>query len=159
MNNQQWSNSESAVEMLSALTDELKQKFKIELQLYFIDCCKHYLHLLPHEEFRVALDLAEQFSSGLIPVEKVRDYNWYTESAVFSMDYDIDTAKSMEIYTNIQDKLSLFNILDARAFAISLGYFIDWTSLYLSDFDGKTNNEYKQFWDPNMLRKRIEKPF
>jgi len=159
MNNQQWSKSESAVEMLSALTDELKQKFKIELQLYFIDCCNHYLHLLPHKEFRVALDLAEQFSSGLIPVEKVRDYNWYTEGAVFSMAYDVDTAENMEIYTNIEVKLSLPNILDARAFAISLGYFIDWTSLYLSDFDGKTNNEYKQFWDANMLRKRIDKPF
>jgi hypothetical protein len=159
MNNQQWSNSESAVEMLSALTDEEKHKFKIELQLYFIDCCKYYLHLLPHKEFRVALELAEQFSSGLITAEKVRDYNWYTESAVFSMDYDTDTNRNMEIYTNIEEKLSLPNILDARAFAVSLGYFIDWTSLYLSDFDGKTNNEHEQFWDANMLRKRIHEPF
>ena len=159
MNNKQWSNSESAVEMLSALNDELRNKFKIELQLYFINCCKHYLHLLPHEEFLVALELAEQFSSGLISVEKVRDYNWHTESAVFSMDYDTDTDRNMKIYTNIEEKLNFPNILDARSFAILLGYFIDWTSLYLSDFNGKTNNNYERFWDANMLRKRIHKPF
>jgi hypothetical protein len=121
MNNQQWSSSDSAVEMLSALNDEQRQKFKVELQLFFIDCCRAYLHLLPHSEFRVALELAENYSSDLIPVEKVREYNWYTESAVFSMDYDTDTDKNLDIYKNIEEKLSLPNILDARAFAISLG--------------------------------------
>lgn len=159
MNNQQWNNSESAADMLSALNDALKEECKTELQLFFIDCCKRYLHLLPHKEFRTALELAEQFSSGLISKQQVSEYNWYTEAAVFSMDYDTDTQKNMEIYKNIEEKLSLPNILDARSFAVSLGYFIDWTSLYLSDFDGKTNNDYARFWDAALLRKRIHEPF
>ncbi|MEP0177852.1 MAG: hypothetical protein ABJH28_10895 [Paraglaciecola sp.] len=159
MNNQEWKVSKKAAEMLSALNEEHKCKFKVELQLFFIDCCKSKLYLLPHDEFKIALDLADKFASGSVSLEKVREYNWYTESAVFSMDYDTDTEKNLKIYNKIKDELGLPNILDARAFAISLGYFIDWSSLYLSDFDGKTPNNYEQFLEAELLRKRIDAPF
>ena len=145
--------------MLAGLNEEKRDCYKVELQLFFIDCCRLYLYLLPHEEFRVALDLAEDYASDQISLDKVREYNWYTESAVFSMDYDIDTEKNLAIYENIQEKLSLQNILDARAFAISLGYFVDWTSMYLSDFAGKTNDKYERFLDADLLRRRIREPF
>ena len=104
MNNSQWSNSQSATKMLAGLSDQSRKKHKVELQLFFIDCCNSYLHLLPHKEFREALNLAEKYAADLIPVEKVREYNWYTESAVFSMDYDTDTDKNLGIYENIENE-------------------------------------------------------
>ncbi len=50
MNNKQWKSSENVIEMLEALLDY--KDFNIlkrvnNLQVFYIQCCKDHLHLLP----------------------------------------------------------------------------------------------------------------
>lgn len=161
MNNLEWNSCKNALAMLNALRESDEQKFDSftkELQLFYIDCCRAYIGLLPQEYFKIALDTAKSYINGEVSDEQVSHQNWYTESAVFGMVYDEPPFEYRAIYENIAQHLEL-NFDEARDYAIKLGYFIDWASLYAQSFNGRIPKQYEEFLIPEMLRKYIPKPF
>lgn len=161
MNNQDWELSNDALAMLIALKDYDEQVFSgyiNELQRFYIDCCKKKLFLLPQIDFRTALTTAEDFINKLVSSEQVSNQNWYTEAAVFGMDYDEPPFEHIAIYENIAKTLDM-SVEDARNFAIGLGYFIDWASLYAQSFSGRIPQQHKKFLSADLLRKHLPSPF
>ena len=160
MNNEQWNNSEDVIEMLEALFDY--HKFDVlkrvnELQLFYVECCKEYIYLLPQKEFKIALDYAMKYLSKEVSSSEISEQNWYTEAAVFGMDYD-EEMEQRSIYENIAEKLNL-SVDDSKKYAVTLGYFIDWTSLYATSWNGKIPYQYSEFLNEEILRKIIKEPF
>ena len=160
MNNEQWENSEDVVEMLEALFDY--HKFDVlkrvnELQLFYVECCKEHLHLLPQKEFKIALDYAMNYLNKEVSANEISKQNWYTEAAVFGMDYDEEMEHKI-IYENISKKLKI-SLGDSKKHAVSLGYFIDWASLYSTSFNGQIPYQYSKFLNEKILRRIIRDPF
>jgi len=160
MNNEQWKKSEDAIEMLEALFDH--HKFDVlkcvnELQLFYVECCKQYLHLLPQKEFKIALDYAIKYLSKEVSFNEISEQNWHTEAAVFRMDYD-EEMEQKSIYENISKQLNV-SLSDSKKYAVSLGYFIDWASLYATSFNGKIPYQHSEFLNEDILRGLIIAPF
>lgn len=161
MNNQDWNQSNDALAMLIALKNYDEQTFNDyvnELQRFYIDCCNQKLFLLPQVDFRTALSTAEDFLNKSVSNEQVSHQNWYTEAAVFGMDYDEPPYEHAEFYENIAKILNL-SFKDARHYAIDLGYFIDWASLYAQSFNGRIPQQHYQFLRADLLRKHLPSPF
>ena len=160
MDNEQWENSEDAVEMLEALFDYHKLdvlKLVNELQLFYVECCKKHLHLLPQKEFKIALDYAMNYLNKEVSVNEINEQNWYTEAAVFGMDYD-DKMQHKSIYGNISKELNI-SLSDSKKYAVNLGYFIDWVSLYATSFNGQIPYRYSELLNEEILKRIIRNPF
>jgi hypothetical protein len=160
MSNEQWKNSEDIIEMLEALFDY--HKFDVlkrvnELQLFYVECCKEHLYLLPQKEFKIALDYAINYLNKGVSADEVSEQNWYTEAAVFGMDYD-EEMEQKSIYENISKKLN-FSLTDSKKHAVTLAYFIDWVSLYSTSFNGQIPYQYSEFLNKEILRRIIREPF
>ncbi len=160
MNNKQWKECDNSIDMLEALFDYYEfdiLKKVYDLQLFYVECCKSHLDVLPQKEFKIALDYAMQFVRNEISSEEINNQNWYTEAVVFGMDYD-EEMEYKSIYISISEKLDL-SLNDSKAYAVSLGYFIDWVSLYATSFNGKIPYQYSKFLNEDILRKIIKSPF
>ena len=160
MNNEQWKNSEDVIEMLEALFDY--HKFDVlkrvnELQLFYVECCKEQLYLLPQKEFKIALDYAMNYLNKEVTSAEISEQNWYTEAAVFGMDYD-EEMEHRSIYENISKKLNL-SLDDSKKYAVTLGYFIDWVSLYATSFNGQIPYQYSELLNKEILQRIIRDPF
>ena len=161
MNNHEWNSSDNAVDMLISLRSYDEQAFKghvKELQFFYVECCKAQLYLLPQVEFIKGLELAEAYVNKKVSEKEVSAQNWYTEAAVFGMDYDVDTEKNDGIYKGISKKLKL-SFGDSKRYAVHLGYFIDWCTLYAQSFNGHIPEKYSEFLVADILKKHISKPF
>lgn len=99
-----------------------------------------------------------KFINKEVSSNEISDQNWYTEAAVFGMDYEENSKDNEGIYKEISKKRNL-SLEDSRKHAIELGYFIDWTSLYATSFNGQIPYNYSKFLNENLLRKNIIDPF
>ncbi|MDM3870146.1 hypothetical protein QSV34_02125 [Porticoccus sp. W117] len=161
MDNTEWNSTKDVILMLTELKNHNEERFNgyvKDLQLFYIDCCEQKLDLLPQESFKIALRTAESFINGGVTNEQVSHQNWYTEADVFGMDYDEPPFDNREIYENISQKLGL-TFDDARDYAVRLGYFIDWSSLYAQSFNGRIPKQHSEFLDSEILKKYIVEPF
>jgi hypothetical protein len=57
---------------------------------YYLASCRGIWKLLPQEESRRGVELAEQFLAGEVSGEELRKYNWHVEGAAFCIDYNTD---------------------------------------------------------------------
>ena len=161
MNKEQWSQSNDAIEMLVALKEQSEDVFLKRvrsLQRFYIKCCRKKLFLLSQEEFKNGLDIAEAYISNRATRKDVSEQNWKTEGEVFGIEYGtdpIDTAnclKKVRIHTGLSQN-------KAKEYAVNLGYFIDWTMLYATDFNGEIPAQYSRFLLPELLKNEISNPF
>lgn len=161
MNNEQWNSSNDAVEMLVALKEHSENEFLgrvNSLQRFYIKCCRKKLFLLSSPEFKNGLDVAEAYIRGRASRKDVSDQNWKTEGEVFGIEYN---TYPMEIRSSMI-KVRLFTRLrhkEAREYAVNLGYFIDWSMLYATDFNGEIPKHHSQFLLPDILKNEIRNPF
>ncbi|AJQ92890.1 hypothetical protein [Gynuella sunshinyii] len=54
--------------------------------------------------------------------------------------------KYIRIYRNV------WGLDQARSYAVELGYFIDWASIYATSFNGKIPKKDSEFLDADLLR-------
>jgi len=156
-----WLSSNNALEMLEsykAYDEKCFLNTVNQLQVYYILCCKKQLSLLPQREFQEGLESAEKFVRNEISKEELNRQNWKTEGAVFGMDYDTSSEINDSIYKNIAISKEITEE-EAKNFAVSYGYFIDWTMLYACSFNGRIPYKYELFLDADILRESIKCPF
>ena len=161
MNNEQWVKSNDAIEMLVALKDQSEDNFLKSvksLQRFYIKCCRKKLFLLSQEEFKNGLDIAEAYISNRATRKDVSKQNWKTEGEIFGIEYGTDPISTARCLKKVRIHTGLSHN-EARDYAVNLGYFIDWSMLYATDFNGKIPTQYSRFLLPGVLKNEIRNPF
>jgi len=67
-------------------TDEELNQF---LHRYFVACCRAIWPLLPQEDSRRGVEVAERFVEGRATIEEASEIDWYVEAAAFTFDSNI----------------------------------------------------------------------
>lgn len=108
MTKNEWRSCNDPVEMLTFVWEQepflslkiASQKYPIDydwqdylelvtpLWKYYLATARNIWKLLPQEESRKSIELAELFIAGSVPWDQVSRYNYYTEAAAFTFDYD-----------------------------------------------------------------------
>ncbi len=58
------------------------------LHRFYLASCRGIWKLLPQEESRRGVEMAEQWLAGAVSDEELSKYNWHTEGAAFCIDYN-----------------------------------------------------------------------
>jgi len=161
MNNKQWSNSKSAVQMLRALHSYPKQKYiglSKELHKYYLLCCKKHERYMPQEQIRNGIEGGLAYLKGELSYSKLMDLNYYVEGEAFNIDYDV-RPKIVNLYVNSIASEEL-PPKEARNLLKDFAYFADWCMLFSSDWpESLPPEQYEKFLCPQILRETINKPF
>ncbi|WP_445365733.1 hypothetical protein ACJJJB_03280 [Microbulbifer sp. ANSA001] len=146
-------------------TNDWKDYLDIEMPLYkfYIACCREIWLLLPQNESKRGVELAEQYIRGETEWEELSRYNWYVEGAAFTFDYETDTEKvslwveeTESSHMELIEKLGSSNTLDLLKDA---AYFVDYAMIYPSiQPKGSPSACYHKFLQPKLLRKLVKYP-
>jgi hypothetical protein len=69
MTENEWLNSAHPASMLALLSSKASDR---KFRLFACACCRHIWHLLPNEEWQVAVETAERYADGEASVEELR---------------------------------------------------------------------------------------
>lgn len=62
-----------------------------QLHRFYVASCRAIWRLLPQEDSRRGVELAEQYLAGKAAAEELNKFNWYVEGAAFNIDYNVDS--------------------------------------------------------------------
>lgn len=189
MTKSEWNASEDAGHMLDFLWAQepfisIAQKFKnyppkdnwenyltLEKPIYsfYLASCRNIWQLLPQEESRKGIELAEQFIAGEILWEQVSEYNWNTEGAAFLIDYDTEPdliAEWVKEVESIPDSsmAELLNLQEnrerpePRKLLLNAAYFADHAMIYPSITPKGPPSNHRQFMFASLLREYVDYP-
>ena len=146
------------------------EHLELELPLYrfYLATCRNIWVLLPQEESRKGIELAEQFVAGEATWEQVSRYNWHTEGAAFSFENDNDPEIPRLVReADALDKTTLREILSKpevladegmKELLKSAAYFADHSMIYPSIQPKGPPREHTEFMFADTLRKYVEYP-
>ncbi len=161
MNNEEWNNSKNALEMLKALKAHSEKDYlnrRNSLQRYFIKCCQKKLFLLPLPEFKNGLEVTSKYIKNQASRKDVSKQNWKTEGEVFNIEYNGQPTIVSRCLRLVRIKTGLPHN-KAKEYAVRFGYFIDWTTLYATDFNGEIPEIHSNFFSSEILKREIRNPF
>jgi hypothetical protein len=142
-----------------------------QLHRYFVACCRRIWRLLPQEDSRRGIEVAEQYLAGTVTGEELSEVNWYVEGAAFNIDYNCDPASIQRWVEEIEalppeEMAAMLNPpgvvpgIDARDLLLRAAYFADYAMIYprlTSKRDVPSN--YVLFLSVELLRKHFANPF
>ena len=151
--------------------EEWQSNLEVEKPLYrfYLASCRNIWQLLPQEESRKGVELAEEFVAGNISWEKVSDYNYYTEGAAFNIDYDVEP-KQIEKWVKEVESVSgktfqgllsserAYSELGPRGILLDAAYFADHAMMYPCLTPKGPPHKHTHFMFAGLLREYIDYP-
>lgn len=142
-----------------------------QLHRYFLACCRRIWKLIPHEESRRGVEVAELFLAGLATDADVQDAQWYVEGIAFLLDYNSDPAEVEHLVEKAgeipeAERRSMLHPPDSLA-DLSLrevlkraAYFAHYAVNYHHLLPrGNPPSNYVPFLSPTLLRETFGNPF
>ena len=65
-----------------------KSEIERKLHKYYLACARRLFPLLSQPESREGIALGEKYLAGSASLDELREYDWYSEGAVFAIEYD-----------------------------------------------------------------------
>jgi hypothetical protein len=144
---------------------------ELELPLYrfYLASCRNIWKLLPQEESRKGVELAEQFISGDETWEKLSEYNRHTEGAAFFIEYNTDSDKiamwckdakslSSTVLKTLLNSQELIENIKPRDLLLSAAYFADYAMIYPSITPKGPPRCHAEFMFADILRQYVNYP-
>lgn len=140
------------------------------LHRFYLACCRGIWKLLPQEESRRGVEMAEQWLVGAVSDEELSKYNWHVEGAAFCIDYNTAPAdierwvgevrglpaaelRSMLHPPEAADEIEPRELLKRAA------YFVDYAMIYPSlSPQGPPPASYRPFLSAEVLRRYVGYP-
>jgi hypothetical protein len=167
MEEQVWLTTDESLTMLHHLGEEVSSR---KLRLYLAACGRRIERLLPQEESRWAIEIAERMADGE-PYESEASANWHIEGAAFLIDYNT-APERVEVWINQTAALSeieLRKMLSPAAHAIRFSprdllvhaaYFAHSLMCSLQHWrEQHPQSPYAVFISPDLLRDIFGNPF
>jgi len=146
------------------------QNITLPLYKYYLACCREIWLLLPQEESKKGIRLAEQYIDGRVSWDKISEYNWDVEAAAFTFEYDSEPEKiktwvkeaesfSGELISKILNNDDNKKKIDTRSLLMDAAYFADYAMIYPSIQPmGLPSSSYHKFLFHDLLREYVEYP-
>ena len=144
--------------------------FSRSLHRFYLESCRSIWKLLPQEESRRGVELAERFLAGAATAEEVNEYNWHVEAAAFCIDYD----SAPEDIARWVAEVRALPVADLRAIVyppeaadeveprellMQAAYFVDYAMIYPSlRPQGPPPASYRVFLSAKLLRRHVGYP-
>jgi hypothetical protein len=142
-----------------------------QLHQFYLACCRAIWKLLPQEESRRGVELAERYLDGKVTDEELSKYNWYVEGAAFNIDYnckpeairrwveEVRRIPEMELRSMLHPPDAALAI-EPRKLLLQAAYFADFAMIYPTlTPKGPPPTSYYPFLSANSLRKFVGNPF
>jgi hypothetical protein len=139
--------------------DELERK----LHRYYLLCCRRIWRLLPQQESRRGVELAEQYLAGRVSAEELMHANYYVEGAAFNIGYnsepenierwvrEVEAMPRDELRALLADEGSTVAV-DARKLLLRAAYFADYAMMYPKLRHKQPLEKYAIFFAPELFR-------
>lgn len=174
MNEQEWLSSTDARPMLEALwqlygADEASLLPK--LHRYLLACCRRIWCLLPDENSRLGVRVAERYLAGRGDTVELRRACWHCEGGAFNINYDGDPALIQQwiAQTRAIPRHELATLLyppdivsqlDTRELLLQAAYFAHFAADYPQRRSRRTvPDSYAPFLSAALLREFFSNPF
>jgi hypothetical protein len=140
------------------------------LHRYYLACCRVIWKLLPQEESRRGVELAEQFVDGKVSDEEIRKYNWHVEGAELCIDFNTEPeaidcwVAEIRALTEAELRSMLHppeaaQLIEPRELLKRAAYFADYAMIYPSlSPKGPPTASYRPFLSPEVLRQSVAYP-
>jgi hypothetical protein len=114
------------------------------LHQFYVASCRRIWKLLPQEESRRGIELAEGFLAGEVSAEEITKYNWHVEGAAFDIDYNTARPEDIQRWVAEVRALSAAELrsmlhlkeadddIDPRELLKQAAYFADYAMIYPS---------------------------
>ncbi|MEW6126851.1 MAG: hypothetical protein AB1757_07410 [Acidobacteriota bacterium] len=134
-----------------------------KLHRYYLACCRAIWRLLPQEESRRGIEVAERYVDGLATDEELNKADWHVEGAAFNIDYNCDPNAIEKWIEEVQaiprDELSAMihpieEIADVspRELLERAAYFADFAVIYPHLTPKDPSGDYIPFLSASLLR-------
>ena len=142
-----------------------------QLHRFYLASCRKIWRLLPQEESRDGVALAEQYLAGKVTWEEVNRFNWFVEGAAFTIDYNTEPANLNFWVEEVRaiPKAELGTILYPPEIALEIeprellqraAYFVDYAMIYPNlRPKGPPPKSYYPFLSADLLREFVGNPF
>jgi hypothetical protein len=139
-------------------------ELELKLKRYYLLCCRAIWKLLPQEDSRTGIEIAELYLDGLASKDELDKAEYNAEGAAFNLDYNCDPAgieKTVEQFLAIpEDELrAIIHSFDKLAgvspqeILMQAAYFADFTIVYpFSNTKFYLPDKYVPFLSPHLLR-------
>ncbi len=140
------------------------------LHRYYLASCRGIWKLLPQDESRRGVELAEQFLAGAVSGEELSDYNYYVEGAAFCIDYntvpeaidrwvaEVSAIPEAELRSMLHPPAAAHEI-EPLELLKRAAYFVDFAMIYPSlSPKGPPPASYRPFLSAEVLRQYVEYP-
>lgn len=136
---------------------------------YYLACCRKIWPLLLQEDSRKGVEMAEQFLEGKVTAQELKDYNWNTEGAAFSIAYNTEPENIEKWIQQInaiprkrlESMLNLLGddtVIDARYLLKRAAYFANYAMIYPSLRKAPPPVKNAIFLCPDLLRDHLPYP-
>ncbi len=145
--------------------------FARRMHCYLLACCRRIWRLLPQEDSRRGIEVAERYLMGAATVEELQAVKWYVEGAAFNIDYNVNPESIQRWVEDVQSlpARGLAAMLsppgdivgvDARELLLKAAYFADLASNYpFSRVSSWAWTKYSLFLYADLFRKQFAFPF
>jgi hypothetical protein len=141
------------------------------LHRYLVACCRRIQRLLPQEDSRRGIEVAERYLSGLVTDAELGDLSWYVEAAAFNIDYNGDPESiqqwvdevgtiSAEELTAMLNPPGVALDIDARELLKRAAYFAEYAIFYPHRTRKRgVPDHYVPFLSAELLQEQFQNPF
>jgi hypothetical protein len=140
------------------------------LHRFYLASCRGIWKLLPQEESRRGVELAEQWLAGTVSDEDLSKFNWYVEGAAFCIDYntaptdiecwitEVQALPGAELRSMLHPPEAVDDI-EPRELLKLAAYFADYAMIYPSlSPKGPPPESYRPFLSAAVLRQHVGYP-
>jgi hypothetical protein len=140
------------------------------LHRFYLASCRGIWKLLPQEESRRGVEMAEQYLAGTVSGDELSKYNWHVEGAAFCIDYnaapddigrwvaEIRALPATELRSMLHPPEAAYEI-EPRELLKWAAYFVDYAMIYPSlSPKGPPPASYRPFLSAALLRQHVGYP-
>ncbi len=146
---------------------EDKAEIERELHKYYLSCARSLFPILPQPESREGVVLGERYADGKLSLDELRAYDWYSEAAVFMIEYDEGSESVAQMIADVAaiPKPELAKLLnnidnafgsDPKEILVMAAYFADFAMIYpFMKRRGTVSPNYVPFLSPSLFDERF----
>lgn len=139
------------------------------LHSYYLACCRRIWPLLPQQESRQGVELAERYLNGSISAADLACANYYVEGAAFNIEYNSEPERILQWIREVEalphDELCAMvpgidpvASIDARRLLLQAAYFADYAMMYQQMRRKEPWERYAMFFAPDLFREAFGDP-
>lgn len=139
---------------------------------FYLASCRRIWPLLPQEDSRRGVEIAEQYLAGEATAEQVNEYNWDTELAAFRIEYAAVPGDTEAIAQWVAEVRALpagelramlhppetADEVEPRELLLRAAYFADYAMFYPLHPVGPPPDRYRPFLSAEVLRQHVGYP-